>query len=46
VSGKIKKNKMDGTCGAYRERERRAQGFGRETGGKETTGETQEQMGG
>jgi len=41
VGDKIKKNKMGGTCGAYGEGGRRVQGFGGETRGKETTGETQ-----
>ena len=36
---------MGGTYGAYGG-ERRVQGFGGETWGKETTGETQAQMGG
>ena len=40
----IKKNEMGGACGAYGGGERRVQGFGGETGGKETTGETQAQM--
>ena len=33
---------MGGACSAYVGEERRIQGFGGETGGKETTGETQE----
>ena len=38
---KIEKNEMGGACSAYGGGERRVQGFGGETGGKETTGETQ-----
>jgi len=38
---KIKKNEMDAACGAYWRGERRVQGFSGETGGKETTWETQ-----
>jgi hypothetical protein len=38
---KIEKNEIGGACSAYGGRERRVQGFGRETRGKETTGETQ-----
>ena len=37
---------MGGACGAYGGGERGAQGSGGETWGKETTGETQTQMGG
>jgi len=37
---------MGGACGAYGERVRCAQGSGGETGGKETIGKTQTQMGG
>ena len=40
VSIKIEKNEMGGACGAYGGGERGAQGFGGETWGKETTGET------
>ena len=43
---KIKENEMGGACGAYGGGERRVQGFGGETWGKETTGETKAQMGG
>ena len=43
---KIKKNEMDGARDAYGGGERRVQGFGGETWGKGTTGETQAQMGG
>ena len=39
--GKIEKNEMGGTCGAYVGVEKCAQGSGGETGGKETNGETQ-----
>ena len=35
---------MGGACGAYGGWERHVQGFGGETWGKETTGETQAQM--
>ena len=45
ASDKIKKNKMDGACGACGPGERRGQGFGEETWGKDTTWETQVQMG-
>ena len=38
ASDKIKKNEMGGACGEHGRR--RVQGFGGETGGKETTGET------
>ena len=37
---------MGGPCGAYGGEERRVQDFGEETCGKETTWETQAQMGG
>jgi len=37
---------MGWACSAYGGGERRAQGFGGETGGKETTWETQAYMGG
>ena len=37
----IEKNEMGGACGAYGGGERCAQVSGGETGGKETTGETQ-----
>ena len=37
---KIEKNEMGGTCGKYGGRKRCAQGFGGETWGKETIGET------
>ena len=46
AGGKIEKNEMVGACGAYGGGERGAQGSGGETWGKETTGETQTQMGG
>ena len=36
---------MGGACGAYGGGERNAQGSGGETGGKETNGEAQTQMG-
>jgi len=36
---------MGGACSAYGRGERRVQGFGGEIWGKETTGETQTQMG-
>jgi len=35
---------MGGACGAFGGGDRRVQGFGGETGGKETSGETQGQM--
>ena len=35
---KIEKNEMDGACSAFGVGERRVQGFGGETWGKETTG--------
>jgi len=38
---KIEKNDMGGACSAYGDEERRIQGFGGETRGKETTWETQ-----
>jgi len=38
---KSRKKEMGGTCNACREQERRIQGFGVETGRKETTRETQ-----
>jgi hypothetical protein len=38
---KLEKNMMGGACSAYGGRDRRVQGFGGETWGKETTGETQ-----
>jgi hypothetical protein len=38
---KIEKNEMGAACSAYGGGERRVQGFGGETWGKETTGETQ-----
>jgi hypothetical protein len=37
----LEKNEMDGTCSLVGGGERRVQGFGGETCGKETTGETQ-----
>jgi hypothetical protein len=37
----FKKNEMGGACSAYGGEERCVQGFGGETRGKETTGETQ-----
>jgi len=37
---------MSGACGEYGGGERRVQGFGGETLGKETTGEIQARMGG
>ena len=45
VCDKIK-NEKGGACGMYGGGERRVQGFGKETYGKETTGEAQVQMGG
>ena len=39
------KNEMGWSCGAYVGGERLVKGFGGETGGKETNGETQTQMG-
>jgi hypothetical protein len=36
----IKKNEMEGACGAYLVQERCIQGFGVEARGKETTGKT------
>ena len=41
AGGKMEKNEMGGACGAYGGGERCAQGSGGETGGKETTWETQ-----
>ena len=38
------KNEMDRACGAYGGGDGHIQGFGGETCGKETTGETQAQM--
>jgi hypothetical protein len=38
---KIEKNEMGGECSAYGGEERRIQGFGGETFGKETTWKTQ-----
>jgi hypothetical protein len=38
---KTEKNEMGGICSAYGGEERRIQGFGGETRGKETTWETQ-----
>ena len=43
---KIEKNEMGGACSAYGAGEKGTQGSGGETWGKETTGETQTQMGG
>ena len=40
------KNEMGWACGVYGGGERSVQGFGGETWGRETTGETQAQMGG
>ena len=40
MGDQMEKNKMGGACSAYGGEERRIQGFGGETGGKETTGET------
>ena len=40
TSDNIKKNEMGGSCSAYEGGERRVQGFGGETWGKKTTGET------
>jgi hypothetical protein len=37
----IEKNEMGGACISDGGGERRVQGFGKETGGKETNGETQ-----
>ena len=37
---KIEKNEIGGACSAYGVEERRLQGFGGETWGKETIGET------
>jgi len=44
AGGKIEKNEIGGACGAYGGGERGAQDSG--GGGKESTGETQTQMGG
>ena len=41
AGGKIEKNEMGGACGGYGRGERCAQGYGGETWGEETTGETQ-----
>jgi len=41
----MEKNEMGVACGAYGGGERGAQGFGGETWGKETIGETQTQKG-
>ena len=38
---KIEKNEIGGSCSAFGGEERRIQGFGGETGGKETIWETQ-----
>ena len=46
MSDKIKKNVMGGACSTYGGGERCIQGFGEETRGKETTGETQAKKGG
>jgi hypothetical protein len=46
AGGKTEKNEVGGACGAYGGGERCAQGSSGETRGKETTGETQTQMGG
>jgi len=46
ASDKIKKNEMGGACSVYEGGERCVQGFGGENWGKETTGDTQAQMGG
>ena len=43
---KIEKNEIGWACGAYGSGEGDVQGLGGETGGKETTEETQAQMGG
>jgi hypothetical protein len=43
---KIEKNEMGGACSTYGVRERCVQGFGGETGGRETVGEPQAWMGG
>ena len=42
----MKKNEMGKACSVYGGGERRVQGFGGETCGKETSEETKEQMGG
>jgi hypothetical protein len=36
----MKKNEMGRACGMYRRQEKRIQGFGRETRGKDTTWKT------
>jgi len=41
LGDKIEKNEKGRACGAYGGEERHIQGFGGETGGKETTWETQ-----
>jgi hypothetical protein len=41
VGGKIEKNEMGGSCGAYGRREMCAQGVGVEARGKEAIGEIQ-----
>ena len=41
LGDKIEKNETGGACSAYVGEEKRIQGFGGETWGKETTGETQ-----
>ena len=43
---KLDKNEMGWACSAYGGGERRVQGFDGEIWGKETTGETEAQMGG
>jgi len=43
---KIEKSEMGGACSTYGGEERHVQGFGGETWRKETTWETQVQMGG
>ena len=43
---KTEKNEMGGACSAYGGEERQIQGFGAETRGKETAGETQANLGG
>ena len=45
ASDKIKKNEMGGVCHTFGRGERHVQGFGGETWGKETTEETQAQVG-
>jgi hypothetical protein len=44
LDDKIEKKKMGRACSAYGGEERRIQGFGGETGGKEITWETQTYM--